>query len=147
MSTMTGTKAKDQFRPSTNQGHESTIDKAKDMAEKAKDAITSTVSSAAEQAGQVASAIGQKADNLAQSAGSSVKGFGETIKEKGPQEGMLGSATKHVGDTVAAGGQYLEEAGLSGLAKDLTDLVRRNPLPAVIVGFGLGVLLSRAFRS
>jgi len=147
MSTITGAKAKDQFRPGSNQGQESTIDKAKDMAEKAKDAITSTVSDAADQASHFASTVAQKADHLASSAGASVKGLGETIREKGPQEGPLGNATKAVGNTIERGGKYLEDAGLSGIVEDLTDVVRRNPIPAVLVGLGLGVLLSRALRS
>jgi len=147
MSTITAAKNKDQFRPGNNQGQESTIDKAKDLAEKAKDSVTSTVHAAVDQASQMASKVVDKADHMASSAGASVKNLGETIKEKGPQEGTLGDATKAVGNTIERGGKYLEDAGLSGMVDDVTDLVRRNPIPAVLVGLGLGVLLGRAFRS
>jgi hypothetical protein len=145
MSTITSAKGKDNFRPAG--GNESTLDKAKDMAEKAKETISGAASAVGEQASSAAPAIGQKAEHFASSAGSAVKGFGETIKERGPQDGMLGSATRHVGDTLESGGKYLEEAGLSGIAKDLSEVIRRNPVPAVLVGLGIGVLLSRAFRS
>ena len=90
---------------------------------------------------------GQSGEVAPTSAGSSVKGLGEKIKEQGPHDGVMGTATKHVGDTLEAGGKYLEEAGLSGVVEDLTALVRRNPIPAVFVGLGIGVLLARAFRS
>ena len=30
------------------------------------------------------------------------------------------------------------------MAEDLTDLIRRNPIPALLVGVGLGFLLARA---
>jgi hypothetical protein len=30
---------------------------------------------------------------------------------------------------------------------DLTDVIRRNPVPAVLIGLGLGFLLGRMLRS
>jgi hypothetical protein len=44
-------------------------------------------------------------------------------------------------------GHYLEEQGLSGMAEDLTNLIRRNPIPALLIGVGLGYLLARMTRS
>ena len=42
---------------------------------------------------------------------------------------------------------HLEEQGLSGMAEDLTGLIRRNPIPAMLIGIGLGYLLARMTRS
>jgi hypothetical protein len=44
-----------------------------------------------------------------------------------------------VADTLEGGGRYLQEHGLSGIGEDLTNLVRRNPVPAVLLGIGLGL--------
>lgn len=44
-------------------------------------------------------------------------------------------------------GEYLEEKGLSGMAGDVTDLIRRNPLPALLIAVGIGFLIARSFRS
>ena len=33
------------------------------------------------------------------------------------------------------------------MAGDLTDLVKNNPIPALLIGIGLGFLLGRAMRS
>jgi hypothetical protein len=114
--------------------------KAKEAASAVGDAVTSAASA-------TGSAIGKSAERAATAAGSGVRHFGETIKEKGPQSGVLGSATRAVGDTLQEGGQYLEREGLSGMFEDVTELVRRNPMPAILLGIGLGFLIGRTLRS
>ena len=44
-------------------------------------------------------------------------------------------------------GKYLEEEGLSGIASDVTALIKRNPIPALFIGIGVGFLLARACTS
>jgi hypothetical protein len=52
-----------------------------------------------------------------------------------------------VADTLETGGRYLQEHGLSGIGDDFSNLIRRNPIPAVLVGIGVGFLLARSLRS
>jgi len=126
-------------------------DKAKDVAhtvaDKAKDAASAVGSMVSGAASSTATAVGKKADDWTSSAGGGVRSLGETIKEKGPHGGMLGSATKAVGDTLAEGGRYVEEEGLSGMMDDLSEVIRRNPMPAVLVGIGIGFLIGRVLGS
>jgi len=122
-------------------------DKAKDVAGQAMDKARDAASSVGEMAGHAASNLGRKADDLTSSAGSGIKGFGDTIREHGPQGGMLGQATKTVADTTKQVGKYLEQEGLSGMFDDMTSLIKRNPIPAILVGVGLGVLIGRVLRS
>jgi hypothetical protein len=35
---------------------------------------------------------------------------------------------------------------MSGMASDLGDMIRRNPIPAVLIGLGLGYLLGRTLK-
>ncbi len=65
----------------------------------------------------------------------------------GPQDGMLGSASQTIAKTVKDAGEYLEEAGLSGLTKDIGQLVRQNPIPALGIAVGLGWLIARGLRN
>lgn len=122
-----------------------------EMAGQAASAVGQTVSHAASSVGQsvsqAASAAGQKAEDWTASAGSSLKQLGETIHEKAPREGMLGNASQAVANTVTNTGKYIEEAGLGGMMDDLTEVIRRNPVPAVLVGLGVGVLIGRLLRS
>jgi hypothetical protein len=60
---------------------------------------------------------------------------------------MLGSAASRVADTLDSGARYLEQEGLSGMAGDVTEMVRRNPIPALLIAVAVGVLIARATRS
>ena len=120
---------------------------AQGVGQQVREAATSAADKAREMAGNVASNVGRKADDYASAAGSGIKNFGDTIREHGPSEGMLGSATKTVASTTKEVGRYLEEEGLSGMMEDMTTLIKRNPIPAILVGVGVGVLLGRLLRS
>jgi hypothetical protein len=76
-----------------------------------------------------------------------MENLGETVRQKGPESGFLGQATRSVAGALESSGQYLENKKLSGMAEDVTDLVRNNPIPALLIGIGLGFLLGRALRS
>lgn len=108
------------------------LDKAKDVA-----------GNVAGKVGEAASWAGQRAEDAAGGMGSGMRSLGETIREKGPQGGILGGATSAVGGAFANAGSYLEDKGFSGIGSDLTELVRRNPIPALLMGVGLGFLLAR----
>jgi len=116
------------------------FDKTKEVASNVGQAVSNAASAAAD-------AAGKTADKLTSSTGTGVKHLGETIKEKGPQEGVLGGATRAVGNTLEQGGKYLEEEGFSGMMDDATELIRRNPVPAVLVGIGIGFLIGRTLGS
>jgi len=125
----------------------SAMDKAKDAGYQAVDKAREAASSVGEMASQAASAAGKTADNLTSSAGTGIKNLGDTISQNTPKEGIVGTASQAVASTLKQGGRYIEESGLSGMAEDATDLIRRNPVPAVLIGIGVGFLLGRAMRS
>lgn len=146
-----------QNQPKDN-GGSSMMDKAKDAASTVGEKVRDAASSAADMAGSAASSVrdaaagaassvGHSADRLASGAGSGMRGLGDTIQKNAPQEGVLGSAARAVSGTLQSGGKYIEEHGLSGIAEDLGGLIRRNPIPAMLIGVGIGVLISRALRS
>lgn len=114
-----------------------------DLLEKGKD----MASQAAHKAGDAATYVGRKAEDATSAVGSSMKNLAGTIRESTPHQGMMGSASSAVADTLESGGRYLQEHGLSGVGDDLTNMIRRNPIPALLVGIGIGFLLARASRS
>jgi ElaB/YqjD/DUF883 family membrane-anchored ribosome-binding protein len=71
----------------------------------------------------------------------------DTVRQHTPESGMLGTASRNVAETLDQTGRYIEDRNLSGMMDDLTGLVRRNPIPAVLIGLGVGFLLGRALRS
>jgi len=124
--------------------------------------IRSGVEGAASQAGekvqQAASAAMGKAQEMAQTAsqrvdeataalGERVRSAGSSLRDRGPHEGMLGSATGAVADSLEHTGRYIQEEGVVGMAEDVAELIRRNPIPSMMVGIGIGFMLAKLFRS
>jgi uncharacterized protein YjbJ (UPF0337 family) len=56
---------------------------------------------------------------------------------------MAGAAATTVTDTVAGAGTYVQEKGVQALPGDLAGLIRRHPVPALLIGLGIGWVLSR----
>jgi hypothetical protein len=123
------------------------MDKAKDVASTAADKARELGSNVSHMASDAASNIGHKAEDATSSVGGGMKSLAGQVREHGPREGVLGSATSAVADTLERGGRYLQEEGLRGIGEDLTGLIRRNPIPALLVGIGVGFLLARATSS
>jgi len=142
---------------------------AQDAASKAKQSASAAVGHAGQAAQEVAHAAGQKVQDFAQTAqdkareaaqaaghkaedataalGSSMKTAAEMVRGHTPHDGSLGRASEAVADTLEKGGAYLQEKNLHGMAEDVTEMIKRNPIPAVLVGVGLGFLLGRTLRS
>jgi uncharacterized protein YjbJ (UPF0337 family) len=57
---------------------------------------------------------------------------------------MAGSAASAVADTAAGLGTYVQDRGVQGLSGDLTNLIRRYPVSALLVGLGIGFVLGRS---
>jgi len=122
-------------------------EKAKDIAQQAGEKAKDAASSVGDMVSSAASSVGKTADKWTSATGSGMKNLGETIEEKGPQGGFLGSASHAVASTLEEGGKYLQQEGLSGMMDDVTNLIRRNPVPAILVGIGLGYLIGRTLGS
>jgi hypothetical protein len=130
----------------TKQRDEGAAGKAQETASNVMDKAKQAAGAVADKAKDVASTVGDKAESAVSSVGSGMQSLAGTIREKGPHGGVLGGATSGVAGALDSSGRYLEEQGLSGMAEDLTNLIRRNPIPAMLVGIGLGFLLARMTR-
>jgi len=126
---------------------ESFTDKAKDAAGNVIDKAKQAASTVAEKAKDVASTVGDKADSAVSSVGSGMQSLAGTIRDKAPSGGVFGGAASGVASALDSSGRYLEEQGLSGIADDMTNMIRRHPIPAILIGIGVGYLLARMTRS
>jgi hypothetical protein len=122
-------------------------DRAKDLASSLADKAKDTAASAADKARDMTSNLGRKADEMAGKVGTGMESAASSLREHAPQGGTLGSAASRVADTLESSGRYLEQEGLSGLADDVTKMIKRNPIPSLMVAVGIGFLLARATRS
>jgi len=109
--------------------------------------VTEAKNKAEELAKDVGHQIGQKADDATAAAGRGMQTVAETIREHAPSSGVAGAAAKTVSEKIESGGRYLEHEKLSGVMEDVTDVIRRNPVPALLIAVAAGFLLARALSS
>lgn len=77
----------------------------------------------------------------------SAQELGEKATQRGEQIlGMAGDyasqAQARASEAVGAATEYFRNEGVSGMAEDVATIVKRYPLPAVLIGFGLGFMLA-----
>jgi len=142
-----GSSTAEHLKETAGQLGEKAKDVAAGMGSKAKEAASAVGEMVSSAASSVGSSISKTAEKATSATGAGVKHLGETIKEKGPRDGMFGTASRAVADTLEQSGKYIEQEGLSGMMDDVTELIRRNPMPAILVGIGLGFLIGRTLRS
>jgi uncharacterized protein YjbJ (UPF0337 family) len=116
----------------TTQAHGATLE---ETAAKAKGAAEETAAAAASAAAQSVSAVGEKIGSLA-----------DAIREKAPHEGAIGTAATTVANKLGAAGSYLQEKKMDHMVGDLTGMIRRYPIPALLIGLGIGYLLAGRAR-
>jgi hypothetical protein len=104
-----------------------------------------TMSNVMEQARDVATGVVDRARDMASGVAEKASEMASGVSDR--VSGALSGATTAVGDTFASGKQYFEEEGFAGVGRDLTNLVRRNPIPSLLVGVAVGFLLARATSS
>jgi ABC-type transporter Mla subunit MlaD len=122
-------------------------DKAKETAGNVLDMGKEMAQTAANRIGDTARTVGEKAEQATNRLGERIKSAGHNLREKAPQRGLLHSASESLADSLETSGEYLQEKGISGMAGDVTELIRRNPIPALLVAVGIGFLIARSFRS
>ena len=110
------------------------------------EAVQQAASSATSKAQELASTASKRVDEATAALGERVRSAGSTLRERGPHDGMLGTATGTVADSLERTGRYIQEEGILGMAEDVTELIRRNPIPAVLVGVGIGFMLAKLLR-
>jgi ElaB/YqjD/DUF883 family membrane-anchored ribosome-binding protein len=126
---------------------ESGLEKGKSMLSQAAEKGREMAQTAAEKAKEAGTAVRDRADSGVASMGSGIRSAAEGMRERLPQSGMIGSAASSIEDTLESTGRYLEEKGVSGAAEDLTMLIRRHPVPSVLIGLGVGILLGQFLTS
>jgi hypothetical protein len=115
--------------------------KAEDVAVDAGHKAQEWAGNVADKAQETAAAVVHKTDDGIAAVGHQMNALGAKVRDAAPQNGTLGSAANVVANELQAGGQYLEGHGIEAIGKDLTEVVRKHPIPSVLVGFGIGCML------
>lgn len=95
----------------------------------------SSHSTATMTASQPISAVGEKIGSLA-----------DVIRDKAPHEGTVGTAASAVAGKLDAAGSYLQTKDFDHMVSDLSGMIRRYPIPSLLIGLGIGYLLAKSTR-
>jgi len=150
MATPNSTDLKNKAQDTLDKGREfgkEAMDKGKEFGQNVADKAKSMASDVADSARHMASGAGQAAENATSRLGEGVSSLAGQVRDHGPHGGTFGSATEAVASTLDRGGRYLQDEGLSGMADDVTQMIRKNPIPALFIALGVGFLLARVTRS
>jgi hypothetical protein len=98
-------------------------------------------------ASRAACDVGKDVDQLVANTGVCIEGFGDRLSKNVPHEGVLGSASQSIAGSVREGGEYLQSAKLSGMTEDVSHLIRKNPIPTILIAIGLGWFVGRTLKS
>jgi ElaB/YqjD/DUF883 family membrane-anchored ribosome-binding protein len=152
----------DKLKSAANQAGQAALDAANTVGNRTQDFMHNV----GQKAQEIAQTAGQKAQDFARTAEKKAEEFAHTadenatnvvggglktaagkVREKLPHEGVLGQASEAVAGALERGGSYLEEKHLRGMADDFTEVIKKNPIPSVLIAVGLGYLLGRTLRS
>jgi uncharacterized protein YjbJ (UPF0337 family) len=92
--------------------------------------------------GEQTAGVAATVTSAAQGAASTVTEAAGTAAAKAQE--MAGAAATAVTDTVAGASTYIQEKGVQALPGDLAELIRRHPVPALLIGLGIGFVLGRS---
>jgi hypothetical protein len=123
------------------------VEKAKDFAGDAADKARDLAGQAGNAISGAASTVGHKAEDATAAVGHGIQNLAGQVRDSGPHEGMLGTATRTVADGLEGAGKYIEDKNLHGMVEDVTGLIKRNPVPALLLALGIGFLVGRALSS
>jgi len=149
-----GTPNFEKARDEANTATEKVKDAAGHLGQAASSAASAVTEKAKDVAGQVGHAVSGAAETVSQKAGdathalgSGIRTLGDKVRDNGPNDGMMGKATESVASALEQSGKYLEDKGLAQMTEDITGLIKQHPIPAVLIGIGIGFLLARTMRS
>jgi hypothetical protein len=129
------------------QGAQGAADNVKKAAGYVADQANEAVSNASKGISNAGSYLDQRAEDAACAIGGGLKAAGDAVRQNVPQEGRLGQASSAVAQRLTETGDYLEREGFEGIMKDVSSLIKNNPIPSLLIGIGLGVLVARATAS
>jgi len=121
-------------------------DRAKGVIDTAADRAKGVTDQAAGAADRMSNGPGQSggfADQVKDSAQSAMHAAGEFAHHARERIGEYGDKVQHWAEDAAdAAGHYAKDFG-----QEVTTLIRRYPVQALLVGFGVGLLLGRVVRA
>jgi hypothetical protein len=95
------------------------------------------------QAQELGATAASKASEAVTVVGDQMGSLATVLRDHAPHQGAIASAATTVAGGLESASAYLHDKDYATLATDLTALIRRYPLQALLAGVGLGYVLAR----
>lgn len=82
-------------------------------------------------------------DEATVSLGRHLRSLAGNLDQRQGSSGFKSIATFAASKSLEKAGRYLEVAGFEGVREDLTIQVKKNPIPFIVAGLGVGILVGR----
>ncbi len=87
--------------------------------------------------------VAKFADDATTALGRKLRDVGQSMSQRDSMMGVGSAASFAAGHGLEKAGKYLVNEGFEGTVNDLGEQVKKNPLPFIAVGIGLGFLIGR----
>jgi ElaB/YqjD/DUF883 family membrane-anchored ribosome-binding protein len=114
--------------------------KAEELATTVKDKASQFGSTVSDKASQFSSTVSDKANAAVTSMGEKMTDMGHALRDKVP------TSLQPYAESIEKAGQYLQRQDLGDFVDDVSGIIRRHPMPAMMTGIALGFLLARTAK-
>jgi len=97
-------------------------------------------SSMKDKASQIGSTVSDKANSAVTSMGEKMSDVGHALREKVP------TSLAPYAEGIERAGNYLQRQDIGDFVDDLSGIIRRHPMPALLTGVAFGFLLARTAK-
>ena len=104
---------------------------------------TGAVATLTTKAQELGATAASKASEAVTVVGDQMGSLATVLRDHAPPTGVIATAATTVAGGLESAGSYLHDKAYATLATDLTALVRRYPVQALLAGVGLGYVLAR----
>jgi hypothetical protein len=120
---------------------------AGNVSESVKRTASNLVSEGQHSAQQAASYVSDRVGDATEAVGGRLRAAGDAIRQNAPHEGTLGQASSALAKSLEDTGDYIKREGVEGMASDMACMIKKNPIPSMLLGVGIGYLLAHATKS
>jgi len=122
-------------------------DKARDVARTAVETARDTATGVADRARDLAGNVADKARDVAGTVAETTRDWASGAVGAVAESDVVNKASEYASEAWETGSRYFQEHNFKDMAEDVAGVIRRNPIPAMLVGIGLGFILARSLRS
>jgi hypothetical protein len=115
-----------------------------EAAESLRDKAEHFASNVKDKASELGSTVADRANSAVNTVGERISDVAGALRDKAPSS--LAPYADRAADTLERAGSYLQHSDFGDFFDDVSGIIRRHPVPAMLTGVALGFILARNSR-